>query len=83
MGDLREGQLVWQGDSPFATWLDKLTKWEGNRWIQREHPNRIYLVRWINPDAAKEITSLKLFSTNTHVLPILFGVTAETVVGAE
>lgn len=77
MGDLREGKMVWQGETPFSIWLDKLTKWEGNRWIQRELPNKIYLVRWVNPSADKEITSLKLFSTNTHVLPLLVGVTAE------
>ncbi len=77
MGDLREGKLVWQGETPFSIWLDKLTRWEGNRWVQREHPNRIYLVRWVNPQPEKNVESLQLFSTNTHVLPLLIGVTAE------
>ena len=77
MGDLREGKLVWEGDTPFAVWLDKMTRWEGNRWIQREHPNRLYLVRWVNPAPEKTVESLRLFSTDKHILPILIAVTAE------
>jgi len=77
MGDLREGKLVWEGDTPFAVWLDKMTRWEGNRWPQREHPNRLYLVRWINPYPQKAVRSLRLFSTDKHVLPILLGVSVE------
>ena len=77
MGDLREGKLVWEGNTPFAIWLDKLTRWEGHRWIQREHANRLYLVRWINPNPDKTIKSLRLFSTNKHLLPILLGATLQ------
>jgi len=78
MGDLREGKLVWEGDSPFAVWLDKWTRWEGNRWPQREHPNRLYLVRWVNPRPDGAIRNLRLFGANKHVLPIILGVTVET-----
>ncbi len=52
-------------------------RWEGNRWVQRELPNRLYLVRRVNPNPENPVKSLRLFSTNKHVLPILLGVTVE------
>ncbi|MFA5265131.1 MAG: hypothetical protein WC378_15015, partial [Opitutaceae bacterium] len=48
-GDLACGKLVWSGPTPFAAWWDMYTRWPGNRWIQKEHPNKLYLVRWLNP----------------------------------
>ena len=75
MGDLAVGKLVWQGPTPFAAWWDLYTRWPGNRWIQREHPNRLYLVRWINPKPDVSIDSILFHSTDTHVVPVILGMT--------
>ncbi len=75
MGDLAVGKLVWQGPTPFAAWWDLYTRWPGNRWIQREHPNRLYLVRWINPKPDISIDSIRFYSTDTHVVPVILGMT--------
>jgi len=75
MGDLLKGKLVWRGPTPFKNWWDMYTRWPGNRWIQKEHPNNIYLVRWLNPHPEKRIEKINIFSTNVHVVPAIIGIT--------
>ena len=75
MGDLAAGRVVWSGPTPFATWLDLYSRWPGNRWIQRDHPNNLYLVRWLNPHPERPIASLQFYSANTHVVPLILAAT--------
>jgi hypothetical protein len=75
MGDLACGKLVWSGPTPFAAWWDLYTRWPGNRWIQREHPNNLYLVRWLNPTPARKIKGVTFHSSNLHVVPVIIGMT--------
>jgi len=75
MGDLLKAKLVWSGPTPFAEWWDMYTRWPGNRWIQREHLNNIYLTKWINPYPEKKIEKIIFFSTDVHVVPVIIGIT--------
>lgn len=75
MGDLLKAKLVWRGPTPFAEWWDMYTRWPGNRWIQREHPNNIYLTKWVNPYPEKKIEKIIFYSTDVHVVPVIIGIT--------
>lgn len=75
MGDLLKGKVVYSGSSIFSSWLDMYTRWPGNRWIQKEHLNNIYLVKWINPYPNKKIEKMIFYSSNVHVVPIIISIT--------
>ncbi len=75
MGDLACGKLAWSGPTPFAAWWDMYSRWPGNRWIQRELPNNLYVVRWVNPAPSKKIKSVTFHSSDLHVVPVIIGMT--------
>jgi len=83
-GDLPRAVIAWPEREPsevrasqtiFAEWLDTYVRLEG-RWIQREHPNRLYCMRWTNPFPKKVIKSIDFIGANAFVHPILLAVTA-------
>ena len=83
-GDLPGASLAWPEREPdedrapktiFGVWLDTYVRLEG-RWIQREHTNRLYVMRWTNPHPEKMIASIDFLGANAFVQPILLGITA-------
>jgi len=83
-GDLPGAKIGWPSREPssdrapqtiFSEWLDKYVRLEG-RWIQREHTNRLYVMRWANPFPEKTIRTIDFIGANGFVQPILLAITA-------